>query len=108
MLHLTPLFRFMANLLVTIFMTLNLNPVMNIMFNVPAGCADTVRPRLISSVVVIQSSSFWSFVPEYPHQLFQAESFELVEVQLSRHYADGVVKSLSKIEIVKAGCASAI
>ena len=40
----------MANLLVTIFMTLNLNPVMNIMFNVPAGCADTVRPRLISSV----------------------------------------------------------
>ena len=37
------LFSFLANLVATIFMILNLNSIMNVIFNVPAAIASTVR-----------------------------------------------------------------
>lgn len=38
---------FVANLLATVFMVMNLNAIMSVIFNVPAAVASTVRPRPI-------------------------------------------------------------
>lgn len=37
---------FVANLLATVFMLMNLNAIMSVIFNVPAAVASTVRPSV--------------------------------------------------------------
>lgn len=51
---------FLANLLATVFMVLNLNPVMSIIFNVPAAIASTI----VASRAVRRLTKFTNKGPE--------------------------------------------